>query len=129
MTIEIVGRSYPAEYTVLTEELLEKRYGSVEKVNEALQEADVHGRSVEISEILAALISGGVQREKEMCKILGNEYSGPEAIDANAIGVLMRPGQLYELMPQIRDSIKEGYSAKIKLEPEKGKNGEAASSE
>ena len=74
MTIEIVGRSYPAEYTVLTEELLEKRYGSVEKVNEALQEADVHGRSVEISEILAALISGGVQREKEMCKIHQNLF-------------------------------------------------------
>lgn len=129
MLIEIVGRSYPAEYTVLTEELLEKHYGGIEKMDEILQASGVHARSKEISELLSALISGGVQREKEMCKILGKEYSGPESIDASTICVLMSPGQLYKLMPQIRDIMSEAYSTKVKLESEKGKNGEAASSE
>lgn len=129
MTIEIAGRSYPAEYTVLTEELLEKHYGGIEKMDEVLQASGVHGRSKEVSELLAALISGGVQREKEMCKILGKEYSGPEAIDAGAICVLMKPGQLYKLMPQIRDIMSEAYSTKVDLVPETGKNGEAALSE
>ena len=129
MEFEIAGRAYPAEYTVLTEELLEKHYGGVEKMDEVLQASSVHGRSKEISELVAALIGGGVQREKEMCKILGNEYSGPEAIDAGTICILMKPGQLYKLMYQIRDIMKEAYSTTVKLEPEQGKNGEAAPSE
>lgn len=129
MEFEIAGRAYPAEYTVLTEELLEKHYGGLEKMDEVLQASSVHGRSKEISELLAALISGGVQREKEMCNILGKEYSGPEAIDAGTICILMKPGQLYKMMPQIRDVMSEAYSTKIKLEPETGKNGEAAPSE
>ncbi len=129
MEFEIAGRTYPAEYTVLTEELLEKHYGGVEKMDEVLQASSVHGRSKEISELVAALIGGGVQREKEMCKILGNEYSGPEAIDAETICVLMKPGQLYKLMPKIRDIMSEAYSTTTELEPEKGKNVKAAPSE
>lgn len=129
MEFEIAGRIYPAEYTVLTEDLLEKHYGGVEKMDEVLQESGVHARSREISELLAALISGGVQREKEMCRILGKEYPGPEAIDAGTICILMKPGQLYKLLPQIRDIMSEAYSTTVKLEPEKGKNGEAAPSE
>lgn len=129
MEFEIAGRAYPAEYTVLTEELLEKHYGGVEKMDEVLQASSVHGRSKEISELVAALIGGGVQREKELCKILGKEYSGPEAIDASTICILMKPGQLYKLMSQIRDVMKEAYSTTVELEPEQGKNGEAASSE
>lgn len=129
MEFEIAGRTYPAEYTVLAEELLEKHYGGIEKMDEVLQSSGVHARAKEISELLAALISGGVQREKEMCKILGKEYSGPEAIDAGAICILMKPGQLYKLMYKIRDVMKEAYSTTVELEPEQGKNGEAASSE
>lgn len=129
MEFEIAGRAYPAEYTVLTEELLDKHYGGVENMDEVLQASGVHGRSKEISELVAALIGGGVQREKEMCKILGNEYSGPEAIDSEIICVLMKPGELYKLMPKIRDIIGESYSTTTELEPEKGKNVKASSSE
>ena len=125
MKFELLGREYPAEYTVAGEQLLCEKFGSIEKVQEMLSSGEIADRMKELPDIVALLIRAGIMREKKKAEILGAEYNGPEPIEAEAIALLSYPGQLLAL---VRDAMKEGYSTTIKLEKAKGKNGEATRS-
>lgn len=125
MKFELLGREYPAEYTVAGEQLLCEKFGSIEKVQEMLSTGELADRMKELPDIAALLIRAGILREKRKAEILGEEYTGPEPIPAEDIALLAYPGQLLGL---VRDAMKEGYSTAIKLEKPKGKNGAATRS-
>lgn len=125
MKFELLGREYPAEYTVAGEQLLCEKFGSIEKVQEMLSTGELADRMKELPDVVALLIRAGIMREKRKAEILGEEYTGPEPIPAEDIALLAYPGQLLGL---VRDAMKEGYSTTIKLEKQKGKNGEATRS-
>lgn len=129
MEIEILGIKYPICYTVLTEKLLDERFHGIENVDSEMEEANTHGKVQSVSFILAALIAGGVQREKEKCAVLHTEYSGPEAITEDQISALMKPGELFDYLPTLKEAMRGAYNSKIKLQGQKGKNAEATRSE
>ncbi len=129
MEIEILGIKYPIYYTVLTEKLLDERFHGIENVDSEMNEASTHGKVQSVAFILAALIGSGVQREKEKCMVLHTEYSGPEAVTENQLSTLMSPGELFDCLPTIRESMSDAYKSKIKLQSSKGKNAEATRSE
>ena len=129
MEIEILGIKYPICYTVLTEKLLDERFHGIENVDSEMNEASAHGKVQSVAFILAALIGGGVQREKEKCIVLHTEYTGPEAVTENQLSTLMSPGELFDYLPTTRESMRDAYKSKIKLQSPKGKNAEATRSE
>lgn len=125
MVVTFEGITYPCKYTVLAENKLCEHFGSVENIANTLDNGDVGTKFNGIVHLLAALIAGGVQREKQKALLLGNEYTGPEAIPADVLAALCTPGELLPMMDDVMSEIRGGYSTTISVEEPKGKNGKA----
>lgn len=122
MFVDIMCFKYPASYTIRAQNLIDEQFGGLDQMGSKMQEVGDAGKFDLIADLLAILIDGGVNRGRVECELLGTEYDGPAAISAEAIKQLLKPGEVFDLYPAMRDEIRDGYKTTIKLKPPKEKN-------
>lgn len=118
MTVEILGKEYPVAYTIFAENKICEKLGTIENLGEMMDKGAAEAID-SVAYILACLVSGGVQRQKVMCNMAGEEYSGPEAVSYETIIAAMEPSDIFDKQKIIFEAIKKGSETKVKLKSEK----------
>lgn len=131
MVVEIMGVSYPMEYTVEVQKKFFDKFGGTGKAQiEAMTDTTDPEKFAENTAFAAsAMMEGAVNRVKVRCRMLGDEYRGgdiPKNEDLEALFKTMRPGEVFQVMNLVMKTMSEGNKVEVETKEEKGKKRNAA---
>lgn len=126
MEIEVMGKKYPAEYTVSAQKRLAGIFGGIGK--EQMERAFFAETPISHENMAIwadELIEAGIARAKILCEMGGKEYEGPEkALGAETLTKILRPKDMNRLLRDIITTINDG--SRTEVEVEEGKKTEKA---
>ena len=121
MEIKVMGKAYPAAYTVSAQKRLAETFGGIGK--EQMEKA-FFAEPPPTNENIAIwgneLIRAGIAREKMICQMEGRDYEGPEKEPgAEALIQVLRPKEINGLFHDVLAVINDGNRTEVEVDEEK----------
>ena len=121
MDAVILGKSYPMAYTVLAQDMIAKRYGSLEAVEQTVSAGGAAAQVENIVIMAHAMMVAAVQRERVMAKIIGIECDLPDPPTVEEMEAVLLASDLSELAKAVTETIKEGAAVTVEVQEKKEK--------
>lgn len=124
MTITILGKKFPVEYTIKAQKEIAEKYGDT--LFSGNSDDSFKGASKtleEIAGVLAILMKAAEERERVRCAMYGEEFSGPDALTVEQVLVAVSPAEIPTYQDAIMACLKGGNKTTVEIVPEK--NGKA----
>lgn len=125
MKIDELGIDVPLRYTVEAQTKIAKAAGGLEQIESYLSDKDAAETTEHIIFMAAAMMEGSINREKVKCKILGNEYKGPNPIPYEDLRLFFNALDIKEISAEVLNAMKSDNKSTVEIKAEKRKNAEA----
>lgn len=113
--VKIGGKEYAMLFSVRASQLISVKFGSIQKMGEALQsETDAQEKMATTCWLLAALIGQG---QKAMSFETGRVYDAPSA---EALECIVTPGDIPRLLTAVRECIVNGSKRTLETDTDEG---------
>lgn len=129
MDAVILGKKYPMAYTVAAQSVIAKRFGGIEKIEQAFRADDIAGFMDNMTFCASAMIKGHADRETVRAITKGDKAQEFPVLTPEQIAAAILPGEVKPLASAVMAALKEGNKVEVEVSPKKGKNAEATQSE
>jgi len=117
--IEIYGKQFSLCYTVKVTREIDKKYGGIENMPDALKGKAIGEALSEILDVLIALMRGGYDHEKALAAFSGEAFDELEPPSKEVLENLYTIEDIVELQNVIFGAAATGQKTDIKLEEQK----------
>lgn len=119
--MKILDREYPLKYTIAAQSKIASKAGGLKNI-EALFNCEDETKIFENAAFMAAeMIEGYINSEKIKCRILGQEYTGPEPISAADLCGLLDVPDTEGMIREITAAMRAGNKSNVEVKPDKKK--------
>ena len=129
MNAEILGKKYPMAYTVAAQSVIAKRFGGIEKIEQAFRADDIAGFMDNMAFCASAMIKGYADRETVRAITKGDKAQEFPILTPSRLQQQFSRAKSNPLQTPLWQLLKEGNKVEVEVSPKKGKNAEATQSE
>lgn len=119
--MKILDQEYPLKYTIAAQSKIASKAGGLKNI-EALFNCEDEAEIFKNAAFMAAeMIEGYINSEKIKCRMLGQEYTGPEPISAADLCGLLDVADTENMVREITAAMRAGNKSNVEVKPDKKK--------
>lgn len=124
-SITFFGREYPMVYTVDAQAEIAKRFGGIEKIEAAFNAEDMATTMMNMAFCASVMCKAYENRELVRCKAMGEEYKPVCILSEEDVASAIEPKEITGIMKAVTETMRDGNTTNVEVEPAKGKNADA----
>ena len=119
--MRILDQEYPLKYTIAAQSKIASKAGGLKNI-EALFNCEDEAEIFKNAAFMASeMIEGYINSEKIKCRMLGQEYTGPEPISAADLCGLLDVADTEGMVREITAAMRAGNKSNVEVKPDKKK--------
>lgn len=119
--MRILDREYPLKYTIAAQSKIASKAGGLKNIESLFNCEDETEIFKNAAFMAAEMIEGYINSEKIKCRILGQEYTGPEPISAADLCGILDVADTENMVREITAAMRAGNKSNVEVKPDKKK--------